>query len=90
MLVVVAIFVLGGEVLNTFALTLIIGIITGTYSSIYVASPVVVIWKDFAERRRGKRVPVKVVPPPAEPALPKAAPESAEAAPRQKKKKNRR
>ena len=91
MLVVVAIFVLGGEVLNTFALTLIIGIITGTYSSIYVASPVVVIWKDFVERRRVKRVPVKVVPPPAEPALPKvAAPDSAEAAPRQKKKKNRR
>jgi preprotein translocase subunit SecF len=90
MLVVIALFVLGGEVLNTFALTLIIGIITGTYSSIYVASPVVVIWKDFVERRSAKRVPVKVVPPPAEPApAPKAA-ASAEAAPRSKKKKNRR
>ena len=91
MLVVIALFILGGEVLNTFALTLIIGIVIGTYSSIYVASPIVVIWKDFAEKRRAKRVPVKVVPPPpAEPALPKAAPASAEAAPRQKKKKNRR
>jgi len=90
MLVVIALFILGGEVLNTFALTLIIGIIVGTYSSIYVASPIVVIWKDFVEKRRAKRVPVKVVPPPpAEPALPKAAPASAEA-PRQKKKKNRR
>src|SRR5262249_28592845 len=45
MLVVVALFFLGGEVLNTFALTLIIGIIVGTYSSIYVAAPIVVIWK---------------------------------------------
>ncbi|HEY7111726.1 MAG TPA: protein translocase subunit SecF [Thermoanaerobaculia bacterium] len=90
MLVVVALFILGGEVLNTFALTLIIGIIVGTYSSIYVASPIVVIWKNFIEKRRAKRVPVKVVPPPpAEPVLPKAAPASAEA-PRQKKKKNRR
>jgi preprotein translocase subunit SecF len=90
MLVVIALFALGGEVLNTFALTLIIGIIIGTYSSIYVASPIVVIWKDFVEKRRAKRVPVKVVPPPAEPSLPKAAPAAAEAAPRQKKKKNRR
>ena len=64
MLVVLALFVLGGEVLNTFALTLIIGIITGTYSSIYVASPVVVIWKDFVDKRRAQRVPVKAVPPP--------------------------
>ena len=47
MLVVIALFFLGGEVLNTFALTLIIGIIIGTYSSIYVAAAIVVIWKDF-------------------------------------------
>jgi preprotein translocase subunit SecF len=90
MLVVIALFVLGGEVLNTFALTLIIGIITGTYSSIYVASPVIVIWRDFVDKRGAKRVPVKAVPPPAEPApAPKAA-ASVEAAPRAKKKKNRR
>ena len=47
MLVVVALFFLGGEVLHTFALTLIIGIIVGTYSSIYVAAPIVVIWKEW-------------------------------------------
>jgi preprotein translocase subunit SecF len=57
MLVVVALFFLGGEVLNTFALTLIIGIIVGTYSSIYVASPIVIIWKDFANRRKLAAVP---------------------------------
>lgn len=65
MLVVVALFFLGGEVLNTFALTLIIGIIIGTYSSIYVAAPIVVIWKRFAERRRLAVVPaVKPALPP--------------------------
>jgi hypothetical protein len=91
MLVTVALFFLGGEVLNTFALTLIIGIIIGTYSSIYVASPIVVIWKDFFERRRAARVPVKAVPAPAEPvAAPKAAPSPAPDPTRQRKKKNRR
>jgi preprotein translocase subunit SecF len=57
MLVVVALFVLGGEVLNTFALTLIIGIVIGTYSSIYVASPIVVIWKQWSTRRNLVPVP---------------------------------
>ena len=51
-LVVVALFFLGGEVLNTFALTLVIGIIVGTYSSIYVAAPIVVIWNEIQGRRR--------------------------------------
>jgi preprotein translocase subunit SecF len=72
MLVVVALFFLGGEVLNTFALTLIIGIIIGTYSSIYVASPIVVIWKQWSTRR--KLVPV---PAPAKPSTPAPAPNSA-------------
>jgi preprotein translocase subunit SecF len=65
MLVVVALFFLGGEVLNTFALTLIIGIIVGTYSSIYVASPIVVIWKNFAGRRKLAAVPAAPARPPA-------------------------
>ena len=78
MLVVICLFFLGGEVLNTFALTLVIGIIIGTYSSIYVAAAIVVIWKDFKSRRK-----LAVVPAPArvEP-IPPAAPSSA-------KKKNR-
>jgi len=68
MLVVVALFFLGGEVLNTFALTLIIGIIIGTYSSIYVASPIVVIWKQYRDRRRLAVVPAsRPVPAPQQP-----------------------
>lgn len=49
-LVVVAIFVLGGEVLHDFAFALLIGIIVGTYSSWFVASPLLLLWRG----RRGK------------------------------------
>src|SRR4030095_2084792 len=72
MLVVVALFFLGGEVLNTFALTLMIGIVVGTYSSIYVAAAIVVIWKDWKKGRKLAVVPtpVKIEPPPAQPAAP--------------------
>jgi preprotein translocase subunit SecF len=58
-LVVVALFFLGGEVLNTFALTLVIGIIVGTYSSIYVAAPIVVIWNEVQAKRRPAPVPAR-------------------------------
>ena len=40
MLTVLAMFIFGGEVLRDFSLALLIGIIFGTYSSIYIASPV--------------------------------------------------
>lgn len=45
MFVVVPLYLLGGEVLKTFALALILGVIIGTYSSIFVASPIVVEWE---------------------------------------------
>lgn len=49
-LTVLALFFLGGEVLKGFAFTLVVGIIVGTYSSIFIASPIVVGW---IERGRG-------------------------------------
>jgi preprotein translocase subunit SecF len=39
LLVVIALFIFGGEVIHNFSLALIVGIVVGTYSSIYVASP---------------------------------------------------
>ena len=44
LLVVSAMFFLGGEALREFSLALIIGIVVGTYSSIYIASPVMVMF----------------------------------------------
>jgi preprotein translocase SecF subunit len=40
--VVLILFLIGGEVIHTFAFAMIVGVIVGTYSSIYVASPVVI------------------------------------------------
>ncbi len=42
LLVLLALFILGGKVIHGFATALIIGVVVGTYSSIFVASPVVV------------------------------------------------
>jgi len=48
--VLVAIFFLGGGTLKYFALALILGIIAGTYSSIFLASPILVTWLRWRQR----------------------------------------
>lgn len=53
--VIVIIFIFGGEVIHNFAFALLIGIITGTYSSIYVASPIVAAWKEKAELMKRRK-----------------------------------
>jgi preprotein translocase subunit SecF len=50
---VLALLFWGGPVLRGFALTLTVGIIVGTYSSIFVASPIVLWWDRLNERRLG-------------------------------------
>jgi len=45
LLVVSSLYLKGGEILNTFALTLLIGFIAGTYSTIFIASPLVLAWE---------------------------------------------
>ncbi|MGB2697715.1 MAG: protein translocase subunit SecF [Candidatus Zixiibacteriota bacterium] len=49
--VVVTLFLVGGEVLHDFALALILGVIVGTYSSVFVASPIIVEWERQAPKR---------------------------------------
>ncbi len=51
-LTVVALFLFGGPVLNGFSFALVVGIIVGSYSSIFIASPILVFWQDFLESRR--------------------------------------
>ena len=51
-LAVLALFLFGGPVLHGFSLALVIGIIIGTYSSVFVASPIVLAWHDWADKRR--------------------------------------
>ena len=45
LIVVVALFILGGGVIHDFAFALLIGILVGTYSSIFVASPIILAWE---------------------------------------------
>ena len=45
LLVVVSLYLWGGEILNTFALCLLIGFVAGTYSTIFIASPLVLAWQ---------------------------------------------
>ena len=58
-LTVLSLFLFGGEVLNGFAFALVVGIIVGTFSSIAVASPMVVSWQDYAQRDRRGGAPAK-------------------------------
>jgi len=55
-LVVVSLFLFGGDVINTFAFVLMLGIVVGTYSSVYIASPIALAVTDWREgRKRGGR-----------------------------------
>jgi preprotein translocase subunit SecF len=45
LVVVVALFVLGGGIIHDFAFALLVGVFVGTYSSIYVASPILLAWQ---------------------------------------------
>jgi|HigsolmetaAR202D_1030399.scaffolds.fasta_scaffold13760_3 protein-export membrane protein, SecD/SecF family len=51
-LTVLALFLFGGPVLRGFSFALVVGILVGTYSSIFIASPILVFWHDFQEKRK--------------------------------------
>jgi preprotein translocase subunit SecF len=48
LLVVLSLFVLGGGVIHNFAFAMLVGILVGTYSSIFVASPLLLLWQKKA------------------------------------------
>jgi preprotein translocase subunit SecF len=60
-LTVLALFIFGGEVLHGFSFALVIGILIGTYSSIAIASPMLVAYQDW---RTGRGTRVAAVPAP--------------------------
>jgi preprotein translocase subunit SecF len=51
-LTVIALFFFGGPVLHGFSFALVAGIIVGTYSSVYIASPIVLGFHDFVDARK--------------------------------------
>jgi preprotein translocase subunit SecF len=51
-----ALLLFGGGAIHYFVLALLIGIISGTYSSIFNASPLLVVWQLWEDRRRAARL----------------------------------
>lgn len=52
-LTVFALFVFGGEVINDFAFTMIVGVVIGTYSSIYQSCPILFFWNKIFKPKKG-------------------------------------
>ena len=52
---VLCLFVFGGEVLRGFSFALVVGVLIGTYSSVFVASPILLWWQGVAAARGGRR-----------------------------------
>jgi preprotein translocase subunit SecF len=56
LLSVVALYLFGGEVLRGFAFTMIVGIISGTYSTVFIAAAIAILWQ------RGRPMKGQAVP----------------------------
>ena len=54
-LAVFSLYLFGGQVLRGFSFALVVGIIVGTYSSIAIASPIVLWWQTYLDRRKTRR-----------------------------------
>lgn len=61
-LVCISLFFLGGPALRDFSFVLMAGIIIGTYSSIYIASPILVEWKELVAKRKAAATAAPAVP----------------------------
>ncbi|MDP8205797.1 MAG: protein translocase subunit SecF [Candidatus Electryonea clarkiae] len=55
LIVVIILFIFGGSVIHDFALALLAGVLVGTYSSIFVASPILVEWNLWHPDKRSKK-----------------------------------
>jgi preprotein translocase subunit SecF len=56
LIAVACIYVLGGGLIKSFALAMIIGVIVGTYSSIFVASPILVFMSNYFDEREKTKI----------------------------------
>src|SRR5579883_973440 len=62
LLTALSLWLFGGQVLNGFAFALVCGIIVGTYSSVYIASPILVFFNNFMEGRKHPSASVSSAP----------------------------
>ncbi len=61
LLVLLALYLLGGEVLHGFAFALLVGMLSGTYSTVFIASPILVYWHTLAARVQAGTLPMSGV-----------------------------
>jgi len=62
LLTALALFFFGGDVLHGFAFTMVVGIITGTYSSVFIAAAIVSFWRGSGPTRAAAHAPAASVP----------------------------
>ena len=55
LMVVLALFFFGGEVIHDFAFALLVGVIAGVYSTVFIASPILISWHAYVRRHRARR-----------------------------------
>jgi preprotein translocase subunit SecF len=67
LLTALALFFFGGEVLHGFAFTMVVGIITGTYSSVFIAAAIVSFWRGSGPTRAAAHAPATTVVAPQQP-----------------------
>jgi len=63
LLTALSLWLFGGSKLNGFSFALVVGIIIGTYSSIFIASPILVFWQNFVEKRKSAAAPAPAASP---------------------------
>jgi preprotein translocase subunit SecF len=68
LLTALALFFFGGEVLHGFAFTMVVGIVTGTYSSVFIAAAIVSFWRGKGPARAAAHAPGSAAAPPSAPA----------------------
>ena len=54
LLTALALWIFGGQVLDGFSFALVVGIIVGTFSSVFIASPILIFWHNWAEGRKAR------------------------------------
>ena len=59
-----ALFLFGGEVLRGFAFTMVVGIITGTYSTVFIAAAIVSFWRGSSRLQHSAATPAAAAAPP--------------------------
>ena len=84
LLTALALFFFGGEVLHGFAFTMVVGIVTGTYSSVFIAAAVVSFWRGSGPARAAAHAPASASA--SAPQQPSGRPQQPSGRPKQNKK----